>query len=362
MDYLFFDIECANCFNGNGKICSFGYVLADDRLRIKEQRDIIVNPRQKFHLHNRNGGGDIELAYTLDQFKKAPPFPEFYREISEMLTKPDRIVFGHSVNNDIGFLMSECRRYQLPYFDFKAYDTQIIHKLMTKAANDCGLSKICEAFGIDVSADLHRSDYDAYLTRSVLEKLCQLQNLSPDGLLELYPNAYFSAEQGKIVNHNATISYGKRLMEAAKRFHPIDKSKTYPEVTGKYFCFSKPFECDKFKEALYLVKRIRNLGGFYASKIGHSDYFLQFGENCARAEQLPALRAEGIAPQVLDEDRLLEMLSIDRKEYDACPLMSFTALRGGRKRGGKSKRAESAPSAERQSRQAQSGERVGGSL
>ena len=30
--YLFFDVECANCFNGKGKLCSFGYVLTDEML------------------------------------------------------------------------------------------------------------------------------------------------------------------------------------------------------------------------------------------------------------------------------------------------------------------------------------------
>lgn len=98
VDYLFFDIECANCFNGNGKICSFGYVIADERLRITEQRDIVVNPRQKFHLHSRNGACDIELAYPTETFRQAPDFPYFYEEISQMLTAPDRFVFGHSVD------------------------------------------------------------------------------------------------------------------------------------------------------------------------------------------------------------------------------------------------------------------------
>ena len=35
--YLFFDCECANCFDGIGKICSLGYVLADDELNIIEE-------------------------------------------------------------------------------------------------------------------------------------------------------------------------------------------------------------------------------------------------------------------------------------------------------------------------------------
>ena len=50
MEYLFFDIECANCDGGNGKICSFGYVLADSRLDVMEKRDIVINPKAPFKL------------------------------------------------------------------------------------------------------------------------------------------------------------------------------------------------------------------------------------------------------------------------------------------------------------------------
>ena len=44
MNYLFFDIECANCDNGNGKICSFGYVLTDTDFNILEYTDLIIDP------------------------------------------------------------------------------------------------------------------------------------------------------------------------------------------------------------------------------------------------------------------------------------------------------------------------------
>ena len=42
--FLFFDCECANCFDGIGKICSLGYVLADDELNVIESS--IINLRK----------------------------------------------------------------------------------------------------------------------------------------------------------------------------------------------------------------------------------------------------------------------------------------------------------------------------
>ena len=44
MKYLFFDIECSNCFNGVGKMCEFGYVLVDENLQVITADDIPMSP------------------------------------------------------------------------------------------------------------------------------------------------------------------------------------------------------------------------------------------------------------------------------------------------------------------------------
>ena len=44
MKYLFFDIECSNCFNGIGKMCEFGYVLTDESLRVMKSGEIPMSP------------------------------------------------------------------------------------------------------------------------------------------------------------------------------------------------------------------------------------------------------------------------------------------------------------------------------
>lgn len=40
MKYLFFDIECSNCFGGKNKICEIGYVLTDENFNILLTNDI----------------------------------------------------------------------------------------------------------------------------------------------------------------------------------------------------------------------------------------------------------------------------------------------------------------------------------
>ena len=46
--YLFFDIECANCFDGVGKMCSFGYVLVNEEFEILDEDDVVMNPEAEF--------------------------------------------------------------------------------------------------------------------------------------------------------------------------------------------------------------------------------------------------------------------------------------------------------------------------
>ena len=63
MRYLFFDIECSE-----GKsMCSFGYVLTDEKFRILEKDDILMNPEAIFHTgawgkKNREAYPGIEMA------------------------------------------------------------------------------------------------------------------------------------------------------------------------------------------------------------------------------------------------------------------------------------------------------------
>lgn len=46
--FLFFDIECANCFNGIGKMCSLGYVIINENFEILDEDDVVMNPETEF--------------------------------------------------------------------------------------------------------------------------------------------------------------------------------------------------------------------------------------------------------------------------------------------------------------------------
>ncbi|MDE6189428.1 MAG: 3'-5' exonuclease [Clostridia bacterium] len=312
MNYLFFDIECANCFGGKGKICSFGYVLADMNFNIVEQKDILINPDSKFHLGRADGEG-IELGYPKEEFLKSPKFDYFYDRIKAILEDENVIIFGHSVINDINFLLAECVRYRKPYFTFKAYDTQVLHRHFMPDSKENGLGKICASFEIDVE-NLHRSDYDAYLTMSVAKKLCESRGVSMEQLLEECPNCYYSVDNGVVVNHYVTISYSKKLTEYARRVKPDRRTLKKSLVKNMTFGFSLDFEKEKFKQALFLVNSIRRQAGNYSIRSSKMHYFLAYGEECARTQNVKAL--EDSTVEVLDEEKILQLLNIKPEIYE----------------------------------------------
>ena len=61
--YLLFDIECANCFNGIGKMCSLGYVLVNEDFEILDEDDVVMNPETEFDWYLFDPKTDCSLAY-----------------------------------------------------------------------------------------------------------------------------------------------------------------------------------------------------------------------------------------------------------------------------------------------------------
>lgn len=322
MKYLFFDIECANCFNGQGKICSLGYVLADNNFNIIEQKDILINPDSKFHLRNKSSGEGIELGYEKEEFLKSPKFDAYYDQIKELLEDKDKIIFGHSVINDINFLLSECNRYKKPYFTFNAFDTQILHRHFMPESKENGLGKICESFGIETE-NLHRSDYDAYLTMQIAKKLCENQNVRLDELLTEAPNCYYSVQDGNVVNHYSTTSYTKKLTNLARFIKPDTRLNENPMIKDKHFCFSTDFEQKNHKQAMFLVKHIRWYGGYYTAKVNKLDYYLMYGNMCDRTSSVQ----ENKDIIIVDEKQLLDMLGIDNGIYEQVKTWSFGKIK-----------------------------------
>ena len=333
MRYLFFDIECANCFNGQGKICSFGFVITDTQFNILEQKDILINPRTKFHLQNRKHDKEgIELSYPQQMFLSSPDFNYYYPTIRKLLTEPDQIVFGHSVINDIRFILSDCNRYHKDNFDYNAYDSQILYKLLHKEQTEAALSKLCEAYHVEVT-DLHRSDYDAYLTMMVVKGLCDEYKTDLEGLLHLCPNAFYNVHDGEIKNNFATVSNSKKLLEFAKHVKIDRELARATNLRQVNICFSKDFEDKNFKRAMYLVKQLRLRGGYYCSKVKKADYFLKGENECSRSKNLQQCNGiDDVNVKAVEIEEFLQILGVTSAEYQRVDNMSMSSIKSNTSR------------------------------
>ena len=171
MNYLFFDIECANCYNGKGKIYSFGYLLTDSDFNVLiPPTDLLINPNCKFDFYVKKH----ILAYDVNFVKTHPDFKQRYDIIKQLMCDKNTVCFGYGIQNDLGFLKYECKRYQLPQIKAKVLDIQnAIPLVLDRPARKLDI-EYTELVGEETGA--HRSDVDAMRTMKIAKLLAQKSN------------------------------------------------------------------------------------------------------------------------------------------------------------------------------------------
>ena len=176
--YLFFDIESANSYGGEGHICSFGYVICDADFNILEEDDIVMNPKAEFDPGLFGEKSKCRLAYTQEEFLREPDFSFYYERIKSLLTEPGRKNVGFAVENDVGFIVCACHHFRLPQIGFHAYDIHAIADGINGGHK--GLTGWLEHYGVDINGlQAHKSCDDAKMTMLLTRKICMQLNLSP---------------------------------------------------------------------------------------------------------------------------------------------------------------------------------------
>lgn len=196
MNHLFFDIECANCDGGKGKICTFGYVITDEEFNELQSEDIIVNPDAPFHLTGRRDKRDITLSYSEEVFKKAPTLPHFWGKIVGLLTTPDTLVWGYATINDVNFLLAEAERYSLDFPDLVYYDVQALYADYKSVNDVMGLERAVGEQGVTVGDD-HNSLLDARYTMVVAKAVCENIGLNLCDIIPLSPRVKGEVKGGQ---------------------------------------------------------------------------------------------------------------------------------------------------------------------
>ncbi len=311
MRYVFFDIECANCFDGKGKICSFGYVITDTQFKVLQKEDWIINPRARFYLAARKKGEDIVLAYSKSQFRHAPSFPHFYEAIRDLLCAPDQIVVGHAVSNDVKFICDECERYELPHFSYEFFDSQKIFCQFKRIKNQVALDKILAKFGLEPSI-LHKSDDDALMTMWATRELCRVHHMDLPTLIAHYPtcggtvtDGHLSLRDAKHYNteadnqlRNGNLRMFLGFLRAVKPQGEVIES----PLNGEKILFPRAYEANHFRQMVYLVQALAN----HAATYTHNP---RTATLCIRRDgQEPK---EGCAMPSIPFSHLLDLLSIN---------------------------------------------------
>ena len=256
--FVFFDCECANTFEGIGKICSFGYVIADDELNIIESEDVVMNPECEFDWYLFSNKGGCRLAYSKDYFRTKPNFEGFYKAIKKLLTTGNRYIAGFAVSNDVGFVNNACERYNLPYIQFRSFDLE--RYLEKKYEKKQKLSEWAAELGVNVSKyQSHKSVDDAIMTMLCLKAECMRCGLTAEEIITQNKTFFVSNEQ--ILQQVAEREYRREMTEKIKRLYgkqsPMPKFKT---VLAERFELDKKILWD-VDYALELVKKIYDNGG-----------------------------------------------------------------------------------------------------
>lgn len=233
--YLFFDIECANCFDGIGKMCSFGYVLTDESFNVLEKGDIVMNPECEFDWYLFSPKNRCPLAYSKDYFRAQKSFPYFYKQIKKLLESAERCAIGFASLNDVGFLISACERYNLPNFNFSSYDiAKILKKYKSK---EMRLSEWCEHYGINLeNIKKHKSEDDAMMTMLLTKALCEENKTELHKLLEENKGIKLSVE--KYLEEREKHRKEKELKQKINELYGKKcRAKLSSSLEGKNFSF-----------------------------------------------------------------------------------------------------------------------------
>lgn len=294
--FVFFDCECANTFEGIGKICSLGYVICDDDLNVIESEDVVMNPECDFDWYLFSGKGGCQLAYSKDYFRIKPNFEAYYKDIKKLLTTGNRFIGGFAVGNDVGFVNNACERYDLDYIQFRAFDME--NYLEKKYGKKQKLAEWAEELGVNVAKfQSHKSVDDAMMTMLCLKAECMRTGKSPEEIMEENKGLYVSNEQ--ILQQAEERAYRREMQEKIKRMYnkksPMPRFKT---VLGRKFQLDGKIVKDVDK-ALELVKKIYDNGGITGDHLtGKGDVVF---EKMPPQEIINKIAKRGLGVITLDE-------------------------------------------------------------
>ncbi len=360
MKYLFFDIECANCYQNCAKIFSLGYVVTDENFNIlHDKEDVLINPRDRFDWYVAKK----MMAYPREIFKDMPPFPDFYERFREMFEDEDTMVVGYAVTNDVHFLHDDCKRYGLAPYTYKFYDVQQLYARQPVNNTAKNLEDSLLSWCQIEPENLHRSDEDAYNTMLIMKAIAAYHGTNIPGLMEMFPDCGGSTENGVIdyawkkpegekkkKRHRSkkkktesaeveaaepdTSNYMERGSHNAELFVKFlstaapKKTRKPPLLSGHTVTVGINFQRTHFNEMLYLVQMITNAGGRYTLSTKEADtlYVWEDAENDPRYRIATELNEQGGEIEIQPIKALFDLLETSEMRLSRKPKMDLSSL------------------------------------
>lgn len=258
---LCFDIEsCNGVLRGTASMCSFGYVVTDERGNLLKQEDILINPADaQFRARLIKD----KLAYPEQVFRRAPIFITVYPRIKQLIDSADEVI-GFAIENDIAYLDDACRHYGLPPLRFSYFDVQTAYCAHLDTDQQIGLHAACEPFRIEFLE--HRSDDDAYATAMLYHALAKSRGESIEEMkksLELTagntPDGMKCYSEILIRKINAESQGNKRRLFDYHLNRLEQRRKKKGVLCGRKFHFDTPLRLDA--NARDYATKLYQLGG-----------------------------------------------------------------------------------------------------
>ena len=358
MKYLFFDIECANCYQNCAKIFSLGYLITDENFNVLEgPEDVLINPRDRFDWYVAKK----MMAYPREIFKDFPPFPDFYERFKAMFEDPETVAIGYAVTNDVHFLHDDCKRYSLAPFAYSFYDVQQLYARQPINNTAKNLEDSLLSWCNIEPENLHRSDEDAYHTMLIMKAIAEYHGTDLPGLMEMFPDCGGKTENGAIdyawrkpegetkkkKRHRSKkkkendlageeqlpdlsncMERGSQNAEAFVQFLDVvapKKTRKPPLLSGHTVTVSLNYQRTHFNEMLYLVQMITNAGGRYTLSTREADTLYTFGneEEDARYQIARAMQEDGEEIDIFPLKMLFDTLETSEVRLSRKPKMDL---------------------------------------
>jgi len=166
MLYAIIDIETTGLSPAKEKITEIAVVLHDGE-KITGEFSTLMNPEKKIPYRITQMTG-----ISNQMVQNEPKFYEVAKQIVELTE--DRIVVGHNVRFDYGFLRNEFKSLGYDY-QRNTLDTVKLSRKLIPGKKSYSLGKLCKELGIDNRAR-HRALGDALATTGLFELLLSIEN------------------------------------------------------------------------------------------------------------------------------------------------------------------------------------------